>query len=362
MPNSPAANAGIKRGDLIYKVDGVELTVDDFSAINNVFRNPNISLELANVENGQLNPIVQEYSLTAALITENPVHYHSIIEEGNKKIGYLVYNGFRNTFNGELNEVFGIFKSEGVDELILDMRYNGGGSVLTSAFLASMIDGNVPADNETFARLQYNEKRDPQNGFSYPFFDEVFLYDKTSSARIGEENMNRLTTVDRLYVIGGQRTASASEMIINGLRPYMPVIHIGETTVGKNEGSITVVDSSAPYTNVNSRNSNHTVGMQPIVFQIFNSLNQSDYTFGFEPDVEVREGDFATNIKPFGDTSEALLRAALDAINGTTSKSIFRLDQNSNSIKPLEEGVEFPKFTNEMYLMDSEMDGVYIQE
>ena len=174
--------------------------------------------------------------------------------------------------------------------------------------------------------------------------------------------MNRLTTVDRLYVIGGQRTASASEMIINGLRPYMPVIHIGETTVGKNEGSITVVDSSAPYTNVNSRNSNHTVGMQPIVFQIFNSLNQSDYTFGFEPDVEVREGDFATNIKPFGDTSEALLRAALDAINGTTSKSIFRLDQNSNSIKPLEEGVEFPKFTNEMYLMDSEMDGVYIQE
>ena len=349
VPDSPADRAGLKRGDLVYKVDGVQLTTEDFSAINNLFTNTSISLEIATVENQVLVPVAGEFSMTPELLTNNPVHYFDTIEEGGKKIGYLVYNGFRNTFNGELNEVFGFFKSENIDELILDMRYNGGGSVLTSAFLSSMINGNIPAQNDTYARSQYNEKRDAERGFSYPFFDEVILYDKTTSDQIGTEDINRLNTLNRLYVIATGRTASASEMIINGLRPYMDVILVGETTVGKNEGSITVVDSASPYVDLENRNPNHTVGMQPIVFQVFNSLDQSDYTFGFEPDQFVSEADSFTNILPFGDTNEVMLRATLDLITGATGKSQLNLN---SSPKPIihENGIRFPKFTDEMYL------------
>ena len=352
VPNSPAANAGLKRGDLIYKVDGVQLNIDDFSAINNIFSNTSISLEIAEIENGELVPTAGEFSMSPILLTDNPVHYFDVIEEGNKKIGYLVYNGFRNTFNGELNEVFGFFKNQGIDELVLDMRYNGGGSVLTSAFLASMIDGSVAANSDTFARLQYNDKRDASRGVNYPFYNEAVLYNKTTGEREGEENINRLTNLNRLFVLGGRRTASASEMIINGLRPYMEVILVGETTVGKNEGSITVVDSELPFVDVDNRNPNHTVGMQPIVFQVFNSRDQSDYTAGFEPDISVREIDFFSDIKPFGDVDEPLLRAALDRISGVTSKGRIQSIQAKSDVKAID-GIKFPKFTEEMYLMDN---------
>ena len=360
LPDSPADRAGLKRGDLIYKVDGIQLTRNDFSAINNLFNNPSVSLEIATVSNEELVPIPGEFSMTPELLTENPVHFFSTIQEGGKKIGYLVYNGFRNTFNGELNEAFAFFKNENIDELILDLRYNGGGSVLTSAYLASMIDGNVPANSETFARLQYNNKRDDERGSVFPFYDSVTLFDKTTSNQNGTQTANRLTNLSRLYVIGTGRTASASEMIINGLRPYIDVILVGETTVGKNEGSITVVDSGSPYTNLNSRNSNHTVGMQPIVFQVFNSLDQSDYTFGFEPNVAVSESDSFTNILPFGDPNEVLLRTTLDLISGNISTSRA---PTGGFIKPnnnYKGTVKFPRFTEEMYLdeptsIDSEL-------
>ena len=351
VPDSPADRAGLKRGDLIYKVDGIQLTRNDFSAINNLFNNPSVSLEIATVSNEELVPIPGEFSMTPELLTENPVHFFSTIQEGGKKIGYLVYNGFRNTFNGELNEAFAFFKNENIDELILDLRYNGGGSVLTSAYLASMIDGNVPANSDTFARLQYNSKRDADRGFSYSFFDRVTLFDKSTSNQAGSQTANRLTNLNRLFVIGTGRTASASEMIINGLRPYMDVVLVGETTVGKNEGSITVVDSGAPYTNTGNRNTDHTVGMQPIVFQIFNSLGQSDYTFGFEPNVAVSESDSYTNILPFGNPNEVMLRTTLDLITGNTNKSRFQI--NSSPAQPtntFKESVKLPRFTNEMYL------------
>ena len=106
---SPAANAGLKRGDIIYKVHGVAMNTENAAIINKVFSQETISLGLANIVNGTLEPIDGDYNLVAETITSNPIHFYSVIEEGNKKIGYLVYNGFRNTFNGELNDVFTYF-------------------------------------------------------------------------------------------------------------------------------------------------------------------------------------------------------------------------------------------------------------
>ncbi len=353
VPNSPADNAGVERGDLIYSVNGVTLTTNNLSEINKIFTETSISLGVANFENGVLTPKGDDVSLTAVEIVENPVHFSSVIERSGTKIGYLVYNGFRSTFHNELNDVFGTFASEGIDELVLDLRYNGGGSVLTSAYLASMIDGSQ-ASGSDFAKLIYNEKRNAENGAIFPFFNNATLFNKETSQSEGTVAINRLSNLSRLYVLTSDKTASASEMIINGLRPSLEVITVGTTTVGKNEGSITVVDAPATsnnqiYTNISGRTSSHTVGMQPIVFQIFNSLDQSDYTNGFEPNIEVNEIDFTANILPFGDENEALLKAAIEAIEGSITKSL------KPSVKVHAIGkIPVQKFSQEMYIMPNE--------
>lgn len=361
-PNSPAADAGIKRGDIIYKVDGTVMDANNYSVINNMFRNETVELGFATVSEDNIVTPTNDKTLTAITLTTNPVHYSGVIEEGGKKIGYLVYNSFRGTFNGELNDAFGFFKSENIDELILDFRHNGGGSVLSSALLSSMIYGDAPAEsnNAIFAKLTYNNKRNADNGSVYPFFDEVYLYDKITGDYTGTTPMNRLTNINKLYVITSEDTASASEMIINGLAPYMPVTTIGETTVGKNEGSITVVDApkrndkDEPFIDADNRNNAHTIGMQPIVFQIFNSLNQNDYDNGFVPKKVVEEWRYYKNILPFGNTDEVMLRTTLNDILGLSGKSAasFKIDR---SIVKLKKNIYTPKFDKEMYIMPNEV-------
>ena len=147
-------------------------------------------------------------------------------------------------------------------------------------------------------------------------------------------------------------------MIINGLRPYMDVITIGETTTGKNEGSITVVDApkgdaDEPFTDLNNRSSAHTIGMQPIVFQIFNKNDQNDYDDGFVPKEEVLEWHFYKNILPFGDTNEALLRATLDDMLGGSGGKHEGLKADKSALK-MKDKLKTPKFGKEMYIMPGE--------
>lgn len=353
IPESPADQQGIKRGDLIYKVNGSVLTLDDYNEANELLSptKTSITLGLGKYQDGAFIPDENEISISAEQLTENPVHYSSIIEENGKKIGYLVYNSFIRTYHQELNNVFTEFKAEGINELVLDLRYNGGGSVLTAAFLASMIDGNQ-TNGSTFAKLEYNSKRNENEGSTYPFFDEAYLFDKTTGNYTEEDiTIDRLNTINRLYVITSNETASASEMIINGLRPFMDVKLIGETTVGKNEGSITVYDSGIPYTNYENKSSDHSVGLQPIVFQIFNSQDENDYDNGFMPNIEIEEAAYASNILPFGDPNEIMLRAALNDISGVSAKSLNLKKVPNNSISKKMKG---KKFSTEMYISPSE--------
>ncbi len=354
---SPADLAGIERGDIISRVDGVTMTDSNYSIINKIYTEESLSLGLADIVDGELVPIEGEIELTAATFTSNPINYFDVLEVSNTKIGYLVYNSFTSTFNGELEDVFTYFNEQNITELVLDLRYNGGGSVLTSDILASMIYGNATAYSDVFASLDYNSKRSDENS-TYPFLDDNYIYSKDGDYE-GTEDLTRLTSLNRLYVLTGGGTASASEMIINGLRPYMDVTIVGETTVGKNEGSRTIVDApdgddSVKYTESGSNlNTSHTIGMQPIVFQIYNSLGQSDYTFGFDPDILVEEYQYASDIKAFGDTDEALLSAALSDMLGTSSTSKTRLNVNANFSRT-ENSMKQPKFSTEMYLRDTE--------
>lgn len=347
VPNSPAEAAGLKRGDLIYRVDGTVMNPDNYQVINNLFNEDTVTIGVGRFVDGVFQATGNDVEITRIEYAATPIQYFDIIDKGDKQIGYLVYNSFKYPFHGELNDVFGYFKDNDINELVLDLRYNGGGTVVTAAFLASMIKGDITPGQDAFADLRYNSKRNEDKGSLYPFFSDVYLYDFDGNFD-GTEPMNRLTSIETLYVLTSPGTASASEMIINGLLPYMNVITIGGTTVGKNEGSITVVDSPGSYDSPENRNPDHTIGMQPIVFQIYNSLGENDYDNGFVPAIVIDEMEYATEIKPFGDITEPFLAAAISQITGTTAKMDLRPSMN---VKPYGKPVQEEKFSKEMYLI-----------
>ncbi|WP_372792463.1 S41 family peptidase [Lutibacter sp.] len=344
-PNSAASNAEIKRGDIINALNGIVLNENNYNNTVNELYNETLTLSFVS-ENAGILTSIEDKTITATELSENPVYFKTVFNDINgKKVGYLVYNSFRSSYNDELNAAFSYFQGENIDELILDLRLNGGGSVLTSAYLASMIYNN--AGNDIFAELKFNNKHSSESG-NYYFDNSLDVYD-VNGDKTGEETINRLTTINQLYVLTSHSTASASEMIINGLKAFIPVKVIGTTTYGKNVGSITLYDSpSSDYTNLSSANSNHLNAMQPIVFQIYNKSGQSDYTQGFEPDIVVKEYDFWNAILPFGDENEVVLKAALDNIRGISTKSTSTLKYKS--IKVLDVPQLENKFEKEMYI------------
>ena len=178
------------------------------------------------------------------------------------------------------------------------MRFNSGGSEVSANNLASLIVPN--ANDKIFFRREYNSKveneilTDPNAG---PSFLQSKL--KAKPENIGDQLSGRV------YILTGSRTASASELIINGLRPYMDVFLIGDVTYGKNVGSISLYDKDDP---------RNTWGMQPIVVKVYNSLNQSDYSQGFAPNIENKDNNLF--IYPLGDTREELLSKAIEQITG----------------------------------------------
>lgn len=344
-PNSPASDAGIKRGDIINALDNIVLNSSNYNTTVGKLSNETVTLSFVSESGGILTPTYDK-TITTVVLSQNPVYLKKIFNNINgRKVGYLVYNGFKSSYNDELNNAFSYFKSEGIDELILDLRLNGGGSVLTSAYLASMIYSN--ANNGKFAELKFNSNHIKENG-AYNFQNTLNIYNSEGEYEY-EENINRLNTLNRLYVLTSSSTASASEMIINGLKAYFPVKVIGTTTYGKNVGSITLYDSpSSDYTNIKTANTSHKNAMQPIVFQIFNKNNESDYIHGFNPDIEVVEYEFWNNILPFGDENEVVLKAALNDIRGISSKSISSVKKLG--LKAFDATKFENKFDKEMYI------------
>lgn len=315
IPDSPASDAEIKRGDIFHSFNGTDLTIENITVINAFYNDSQISMEFSSIVNEVVTPNNKSVSLTIREVIENPVFYSDVItNSGGTKIGYLVYNGFKYTFHEELNNIFAEFKAQNIQELVLDLRYNGGGSILTSAYLASMIFGGANTQ-EVFAKLIYNNKNANENG-AYPFFDTARIYDKNGDYSNLDNVINRLTNLSRLFVITSDDTASASEMIISGLSPFMQIVKVGTTTYGKNVGSYTVYDS--PDFSQQNANPNHTMAMQPITFKVFNKLDESEYTLGFDPDYELIE--YVSDMKPFGDLEEPLLSTALNVISGNLAK------------------------------------------
>ena len=346
VPGSPADIAGIKRGDYFLYVDGQQITGSNY--YNLLIESESYTLSMATISGTTVSTNGITRALAAVVLQEDPVHYHSVMDIGGVKTAYLVYNSFNSEFDTDLNDVFGTFVSEGVQRLILDLRYNGGGSILSAVYLASMI--YTTNTDIVFSKREYNDLLQTyflsEYGaafFNYYFADEIDTITVNHPTPPALPAINNLGITD-LYVITSSGTASASELVINGLEPYINVTLIGEDTYGKNVGSITLKDY---YTRNGVLNPDHKWAMQPIVLKIANSLNFGDYINGLPPDVSVDEGFL--DLLPFGDANEILLKTATDYILGLKSVRAQPLYVRGVDWFVIADSRDFVPFSRDMY-------------
>ena len=300
IPNSDAATKNISRGTIFYAINGTSLTVYNYQEL---LKNVTQTLNLADYDNGNISPNGQSVTVTKTNLSENPVLISNVINQGNKKIGYLVYNGFFPNYESQLNTAFANLKSQQITDLVLDLRYNSGGSISTATRLASMITGQFT--NQVFAREVWNAKLQAYWNATNP----NQLIDNFTDKLANGSSISNLN-LSKVYVLTSKSTASASELVINGLKPYINVIQIGDVTTGKNVGSITLYDS--PNFGKANRSSKHKYAMQPIVLKTVNNAGFGDYQNGLQPNFLLTEN--LSNLGILGNTDEPLLNVALNQI------------------------------------------------
>ena len=274
-PLSPAAVQGIQRGDRVLTINGraaSELVAadDDFAMLTPQQAGDTLTLSL------RRNGLDRTVTLSAAIFNLTPVTGTTVITTaGGRRLGYVSVKDMVSQALAPLETAFSRFRAEGVQDLVLDLRYNGGGLVSTGGTLASYIAG-TRGTNLTYASLLYNDKRASSNNTSYRFTAQ-------SSA----------LSLPRVFVLMGRRTCSASEQVINGLRGAgVEVVAVGETTCGKPVGFLPTSSCGRTYSVVN--------------FESVNQRNEGRYFDGFAPTCAVAE-DFST---AQGGSSDPLMNAA----------------------------------------------------
>jgi carboxyl-terminal processing protease len=275
--NTQAYNLGVRRGWIITKINGTDAT-------------PSNAFDLLGpAESGRLNTITfiksdgttAELSLTKSVIAITPVLHYEVINQGNSRIGYMVFQDFIDTAKVELDEAFNSFTAAGINEMIVDLRYNGGGSVGVAEYLAGWLIGKNHG-NQPFVNFRHNTN----------------LQSMDTTLNL-PGNANGLA-LNRIFFIGTRNTASASELLINGVKPYVTSdITAGDTTHGKPVGMY-----AFPFTN-------YDYVVLPVSFKYTNANDEGDFYQGIAPNLLAMD-DLT---RDFGDPQEESLKAILDYIN-----------------------------------------------
>ena len=341
--NGSAADlANINRGDIFRSIDNIPLSIDNYSdllsqeiyTVNfaNYFNNDTEDISDDIIELNDINIELQKVPLI-----KNPVHHYSTLDYSGGKIGYLMYNQFVSNYDDYLKTIFSEFKSNSVDELILDLRYNPGGSINSAIVLASLITGQF--ENEIFNTEQWNN--DIQN---------YWINNNP------EYLINRFTTfqsslsLSKVYILTTRSSASASELIINCLKPYINVVQIGTPTYGKYQASVTLYDSEN-FSNQNV-NRSHNYALQPLVLKTLNVNGVTDYYNGINPDYEYEERAF--DMGQVGDLNEPMLNFTLDIIDSRIS-----LDLRPELFEYIDDNLKFDFLEREMYIDNKEIGKFY---
>lgn len=322
--NSPAEAAGLKRGDIILSVNDQQLNTDNYYEL--LYQAESQALTLGTAQFDADDKFVdfkedeETISLNAIELDQNPIVHYEIIEQDGLKIGYLVYTGFVSNYNSAeyaegnfpkpyLSDVFSDLKDKNVTNIILDLRYNPGGDSYASNYLcSSLAPKNVVENNSVLVYRKYNsefQKFLEEN--NYKSFVEVRFMDSV------EVNLD----LSKLVVLTTKGTASASELVITALDPYMDVVTVGDTTTGKYAGSMVFPDDDEKW------------AVMPIVSKYTNINGVTDFVNGLAPDYYIKEGA----LYPFGDLDDPILAKAVELYTGSAIVHTRSLNINSLPLK-----------------------------
>lgn len=304
LDGSPAADANLVRGNWIMKVDGIPINKYNFTGL---YDGGAAELTIGKYSpKDEENPevITQTHTVNIAgarAVADNPVFLQATYATAAGMAGYLVYNHFGAgiqegdySYDNKLRKAFADFKTAGVSELVLDLRYNTGeGTVEVSRLMGSML---VPAEalGKVMNRVVYNDLNSGKN------YETYFAADLIQ----GGSNLN----LSRIFILTSANTASVAEMLISAIQPYMTVVLAGNTTKGKNVGTQTFTDSEKRY----------PWQLTPVVYEVYNSA-KATFSAGFTPATDYRynESTDKTVFLPLGDIGEPLLKMALLTLEGT---------------------------------------------
>lgn len=279
-PRSPAAAAGVVRGDRVLSVNGrpvAELiAAADFSALTASGTGQTLRLELSG-SGGNRSLTLQSASYDLVPVPTQQV----VTSPAGRRVGYVMVKDMLNQAVSPATEAFASFRSAGVADLVVDLRYNGGGFVSVARDIASLVGGSRSA-GRNYTSLVYNSKRAAEHNSSYSFNDPP-----------------QALGLQRVYILAGERTCSASEQLANGLRPFVNVVLVGDTTCGKPVGFVPHDDFCGNTYNV-------------VNFESVNANGEGRYFDGLRPTCAVAE-DWS---KPLGSTAEPLLATALRHADG----------------------------------------------
>ena len=340
--NSPAEKAGIKRGDLIYKIDGKTLTTENYL---DLFYSSQIKLSMAKLDGNTITPTT-ELSLIAVEMYENPILCDSVYNFNGKKVGYLAYSSFDLKSIPELINICKEFKNDGIKELILDLRYNGGGFVITENVLASMFAPQVNVTNkDVFEKEDYNDyltKLIKQEGTSTTTYfrtdHEVILKkDNNKNDTIVYSTKDANIGLEKIYGIITGNSASASEALLSGLMPYMNIELIGEQSHGKYCTGWMLAAEDA-YDKVPQVIKDWGIYVMVSIYK-----NVKDETpcmpNGLTPNVKAEDNPLETY--QLGDENEAMLRVALEKAG-----KIYPASRTQETHTPDLKAIDTPKKAN----------------
>jgi C-terminal processing protease CtpA/Prc len=300
-PDTPAEKAGLKRGDIIFQMNGADIKDNNY---RDLLSSASMSFTFGQyTSSGILNK--QTANMTALELNLDPVQFTKVIEHGGRKIGYLFYAQFINNYNASLDAALQYFLDNQVSDVILDLRYNPGGTTLAAQHLcSSLAPVNVVNDLKPLVIFQWNDKY------------QKYWQDRNNQSQLGIGFINSVPIkmgLNKLHIITGPGTASASELTITGLKPYMNVKTVGETTYGKYTASITLKPEDF-YEKASEYKDFENWAVQPIILKYANSQGVTDFKDGFVADIAVDDNLFSPI--PLGDKSEVMLKKALEDITG----------------------------------------------
>ena len=331
--NSPARLAGLQRGDVILSINGEIMTPDNYKTV---------AAKL--LQNGALSVGMSDgrtLRLQSKEMYENPVHTTATLEFGGKRFGYLHFTNFTLDSCRDLETVFAGFKADGISDLVLDLRYNSGGYVTTSVTLASMIAPVDAVKNQSIYNKEvYNDILSKSDEDVVRFEKEV-TYTSSSGQQVTVHPLEVNPGVEHLWVIVTDGSASASEALICGLKPYMDVTLIGEQTSGKFTGGV-LVKATKWFDSLKDASFDIEVGKQAlptwgiyVITSRYSDCNGVTLSMpdGIAPDYE--SSDKPQEAIPLGDPSEKMLAATLSIATGGPASASVKSVSARETLEPI---------------------------